>query len=374
MQRVLATVQQADGRKNLPPSSAFLFLGYEFIYNQELFYFLFPLLQQRLGMDQYQRICLSPCNHSNSGGWLYGPVQIRFKKENLLPRTTFTVEDSLGMDYQPSLVSAPRASSFDSLDASRLPYFLSDNPRVLESVPELMGKMSSMDNNGGGASKLGAGEYNSDKTGRAATKIGLRYYENDTSLVSLSKLQDEQIRRLSNKYGINSRKMTFIEADEGKANIDKNKGRPFEDNCQSAVVVHEARLRGLDITSLGFDKTRNSWSTRISANTCLAWVDENGKTPHPKECSDSPSNMRSWLMKTTKSVGRYHIGIDERSGRGHIITAEKRRDGLLLLYDAQKGLFYNIADFLSQADKIEVLRVDNLLFNEEALSAISRAL
>lgn len=44
----------------------------------------------------------------------------------------------------------------------------------------------------------------------------------------------------------------FDEADNGMANIQYRAYSPFGENCQSCVVVHEARLRGLPITALGY--------------------------------------------------------------------------------------------------------------------------
>ena len=55
----------------------------------------------------------------SSAVWMYGDVQVRFKKDRVL--CTFTANDSLGRCYQPTLTSAPRACSFDRMKESYLP-------------------------------------------------------------------------------------------------------------------------------------------------------------------------------------------------------------------------------------------------------------
>ena len=83
VQRIPATVQQADKRKGFLSSPTFLLFSRElwFVDDQELFYLFLPLFKQSFGMNQYQRVSFSPCNHSyrrdrlaESGGSSEHPV------------------------------------------------------------------------------------------------------------------------------------------------------------------------------------------------------------------------------------------------------------------------------------------------------------
>lgn len=61
-------------------------------------------------------------NHGSS----YGRVQVRFKKDRVI--ATWTPNDSLGGDVQPSLVTDPKAYSFDEIAKHRLPLGMGDDP------------------------------------------------------------------------------------------------------------------------------------------------------------------------------------------------------------------------------------------------------
>lgn len=65
---------------------------------------------------------LTSLRHNPGGS--YGRVQVRFKRDKVL--ATFTPADSLGGGYQPSLITDPKACSFDRRDERSLPIGLSD--------------------------------------------------------------------------------------------------------------------------------------------------------------------------------------------------------------------------------------------------------
>lgn len=69
------------------------------------------------------------------------------------------------------------------------------------------------------------------------------------------------------------------------------------------------------------------------------------------------------------STGRYHIGVNQKDGVGHLITAEKLPNQPVRYYDSQNGEPLNIKEY-DEIEYMEVLKVDKLLFNKEYLKAI----
>ena len=55
----------------------------------------------------------------NNHGRSYGPIQVRFKRDTVI--ATWTPSDSLGKQYQPTLVTDPKACGFDDREKYRLP-------------------------------------------------------------------------------------------------------------------------------------------------------------------------------------------------------------------------------------------------------------
>ena len=54
-----------------------------------------------------------------------------------------------------------------------------------------------------------------------------------------------------------------------------------------------------------------------------------------------------------------------------VIVAERMQSGKIIYYDAQSGNFININEY-EELEKIEVLKVDRLIFDVEILKDISR--
>ena len=82
------------------------------------------------------------------------------------------------------------------------------------------------------------------------------------------------------------------------------------------------------------------------------------------------------MEKATQGIGsRYHLGWDNKSGEGHIITAVRTKDGLIL-YDPQKNEYFSLAEIIQEmqeGSKIELLRVDRLLVKSELLDTLTQA-
>lgn len=164
-----------------------------------------------------------------------------------------------------------------------------------------------------------------------------------------------------------------MEADSGSANPLRKKGKAYNDNCQTCVVVHEARLRGLDIIARGYSADTTSTAYKLGEDTGMAWTTASGKAVKPTTITaKGGTDIYALLSKATNQRGRYHIGINfDRGKRGHIITAERKGAGEIYYYDPQDGAFVNIKEY-SGVESFEVLRVDKLLLRRDIVKAIAR--
>lgn len=146
----------------------------------------------------------------------------------------------------------------------------------------------------------------------------------------------------------------------------------YVNNCQCCVAVHEARLRGLNITAVGYSGRLGSVTKRLGDNFQDIWVNaKSGETPNVTTLrADTGEALLGKLNKATAAKERYHIGINFDEKNGHIVTAERTAAGKLLVYDPQNDTFLNLEE-LSTIVSIEVLKVDNMLFDGDMLKSIS---
>lgn len=244
--------------------------------------------------------------------------------------------------------------------ANSIPYFITDNPKYTGVKPSF------------GA----VGTVTGTKLGRTATKAAFKAYE-DMPAPVLSREVQANTEEIASLLGVKSPKpMTFLEANEGRGNASWGKGFEYSENCQIAVAVHEARLRGLNVTSLGYDKSITSVSHRLGERFQDIWEHpKTHKTPTPNVVREkSFDTMLGKLEASTKSVGRYHVGINMRNG-GHVITAERLSNGQMIFYDAQSGDFVKLEEYADhEVEYLEVLKVDKLLLRGNLFKAIVRLL
>ena len=219
----------------------------------------------------------------------------------------------------------------------------------------------------------GVGAVNGTKLGRSATKETFKEYESGkpTELIQGQKAQTAEIAK---DLGLKTHSpMTFFEANEGRGNVNYGKGTEYSDNCQCCVAVHEARLRGLNLTAVGYSAGKDSVTFQLGERFQDIWVNpKTGKTPQVTILkADSDETLYAKLDKALSANGRYHIGVNMSSNRGHVFTAERLPSGKLLFYDPQSGDFLNIREYTA-LESIEVLKVDKLLFNADMLKKISK--
>lgn len=157
-------------------------------------------------------------------------------------------------------------------------------------------------------------------------------------------------------------------------------------NCQSCVVANELRRRGFDVTAFG--NTKGSIPEKLSHHTELIWLDKDGNIPKSLLAGGRYIDANTYRIKTkthkkmmdefavlTSEPGRYHLKWGWKKSRdGHIITAERKHDGSLIIYDPQNGekikKFVQYSKYISPAGGIRVLRVDNLSVNTEIINKV----
>lgn len=181
------------------------------------------------------------------------------------------------------------------------------------------------------------------------------------------------------------REMTFTEADSGHVNPNFEECDGFQCNCQTCVVVFEARLRGYDIEAKPFEMTSNASS--LSEKTNLAWLTPEGE--HPDYIMNFEANSvdaaYQFISDTVKPGERYTLeGVWKGGfGCGHIISVFREETGNLVFYDPQVNTIYNsksikeqFLNFMQKGNTedsaIKLLRVDNLDIDTDFVNSIVR--
>ena len=222
------------------------------------------------------------------------------------------------------------------------------------------------------------------KLGAAEQKLGQKVYAHAAE-TNVTESQKENIEEVADLLGIRRKKikpMGFNKADNGMGNIDFGNGAAFTENCPATIAAHEARLRGLNVTALGFNE-KEPTMVRIRERFQEIWIDPaTGKAPTPKISGiQRYDKKKKWTLTDDEIIekaeslmqapGRYHIGINQLNGEGHVIVAERMADGTLICFDAQRQVFRSLSDW-DGYQYVEIIKVDNLIFNSDILSKIVR--
>lgn len=246
--------------------------------------------------------------------------------------------------------------------AASYPYFVADNSKYTGVSPHY-GHI---------------GYATGTKLGRAAAREAFEAYEN-VPAPTFSAEVTQNTKEIAEAMGFEGAitPMTFAEANNGKGNISFREGDEFTQNCQMTAPVHEARLRGLNVTALGYDRSEDSVSYLLGEHWEMIWINpKTGKTPELTLLrDDSYDKLVSKVNEATKSKGRYHIGINMPHNSGHIVTAERLDSGKLVFYDAQNGVPFRLEEYAERrVESFEVLKVNKLLLRKELFTKIARAL
>ena len=259
----------------------------------------------------------------------------------------------------------------EAMELGRLPSFIKDNRNVVVNADDIEIEKS---HKFGGHKMMGRSE---------AKEASILYSDERNNVQPVMTVEQiENRNQLAKKIGINKDEvlpnMTHEEADTGKANMDSRK--PGGDsNCALAVLAYEARRRGINATANLLDeKDDTSWRFKAGddKHSHEVWMNA-GKKQFVKVNKDGVVDKKS-LKKKTQAIGRYHLSWDYITppnvpDYGHSIVAERLVGGDLVLYCPQDDVYYSIGALKDIVPgSFEVRRVDNLLFNVEALSNIIR--
>ena len=178
--------------------------------------------------------------------------------------------------------------------------------------------------------------------------------------------------------------MTFEEADGNKPNPNFYRGGGFRENCQTAVAVFEARLKGFRIQAKSFDD-KDKVFKKLSKNPARAFIDPVTRK-HPKWLDRD--EFSSWekgfeyIDKTVENNQRYVMRFKWQNGGGHTIMAMRTENEGLFFYDPQSGFIYQDEDIqwlfkkIDYSDslyQLELLRTDPLQFDENVLQYVVEA-
>lgn len=165
-------------------------------------------------------------------------------------------------------------------------------------------------------------------------------------------------------------------------------GNPtYKNNCQSSVIVFDARLRGYDIeVDIPYE---SELKTKLSLRPNIAFIDPvTGKTPEfTKTKAKNETECINWLDQNIKQGQRYLFAFQwirkdfDGKNKWHIITATKGKDNNIEFYDPQVGrnIGYNFLsrikykfDWTEESSPPEILRIDNKELNIKILNQISK--
>lgn len=132
--------------------------------------------------------------------------------------------------------------------------------------------------------------------------------------------------------------MSFEQADSGHVNPCFFKEIAYQMNCQSCVVVFEARLRGYNVEVL--PNKKGSVLEFLSYDPRMAWIDpKTGK--HPEYIYDNmrrtPEAYLDFVKEIVKPGNRYTIQFhwNVRDSYAHIVNIDRTSKGLLRIKDNQ---------------------------------------
>ena len=168
--------------------------------------------------------------------------------------------------------------------------------------------------------------------------------------------------------------MSFEQADGGAPNPHFSSSVEFggnlygyTTNCQTCVVVFEARQRGYDVRTL--PNNRNPYIKDLSYWTNLAYIDENGN--HPQYIVPNKRENKTKFLDRVIEDGRYTLQF-VKGGNGHIVSIQ-RINGVLTIYDPQSGRkIANIGEYLRERKNLKILRVDNVEFDPQYVNYIMK--
>lgn len=169
-------------------------------------------------------------------------------------------------------------------------------------------------------------------------------------------------------------------------------GNPtYKTNCQTGVVIFDARLRGFDLTvDIAYE---SDIKEVLSQRPNIAFIDpKTGKVPEfIKTKAKNEFDCINWLEQTVQKGERYLFAFDWKQiyydefnhpyNIGHIITVIRDKNNQLRFYDPQncQDYGYDILskikykfDWSKEPHPPKILRVDDKELNKKILNQISK--
>ena len=178
--------------------------------------------------------------------------------------------------------------------------------------------------------------------------------------------------------------MSREKADGGNVNPNySEKDEGYKKNCQSCVVVYEARLRGYDVEVL--PNKKGSVLQDLSHNTRKAWISlETGEPAEPEILwVSNAKKLYNELDSKVEADKRYVFRIRWKGENcGHIVSMGKDEKGLYI-YDPQDGKTYYKDDMMSkylektsvrgyESSRPWLMRIDDKAFNPKYYNYIMK--
>ena len=260
--------------------------------------------------------------------------------------------------------------------AKTLTYFLKDNKQLVEQYkPDAFEEKSgegTTTSHKGHSSHL---DHKPTKHGEQFLPVPMKpaklddekLVENRNQLARLTNFSEEEIAKM--------RPMNYEEADSGNVNAQVGKKVDNRNNCQGCVIAFEARCRGIDVTATGYDD--DEFRLLLEKNQTLAW--RNAKGEHPNltaEFSNEAEAIEFLNGSEMAKNGRYQLAVNKwlDDKDGHILNLI-RVNNVNYIYDGQLKYRCELNDILEGADwneKVELLRVDKLFFDERCHKLLTR--
>lgn len=258
--------------------------------------------------------------------------------------------------------------------SNKLSYFVKDNLKAVSKIAGWRERKPTKQLSKREQILAAAKERHDARTDKQINDILRRWDERQYSEAQRNNFKTIE-KRFNTKRGVS---MNFEAANNGKGNIDYNKGKEFKVNCQSSVVAHELRMRGFDVTAQPNWKMGDD-PQLLSRETWKCWKNADGtpfERPEPFAYKISLSGnvvgipykeVIQQIAAHTQEVGRYHISFTWKGQKyGHIVTLERKADGTILWYDPQTGKrnFFD-KEYAKKIKYVRAYRVDNLLFDAD---------
>lgn len=224
-----------------------------------------------------------------------------------------------------------------------LPYFLRDNDSILSHSNIIIKKGTKND-------------------------VHKHLVKDDKFRVSVSSELNAQLVEIEKALGVKRGKpMSILEADSGNVNPFR-----YRENCQASVVTMFARLLGFDVSACKYSKSKTSATYIVGENITSAFLSKKGNVLdkiEPYKFSDlGKREFLSEMKKRLNPIGVYELGLNKGKDGHALIAIRTGKDNLYICETtAKSSSFMTLDRIYEEWDSIEILRLDDKIFNIDIL-------